>query len=372
MKGNIIVNATALDSSGALTILKQFLESIPDDQFDYFVFVNKGVYFDRNKSNVNIIHKNVKSLLKRLLWDTFGIRRWLKEKECKPLVSISLQNTNFRTKESIPNFIYYHNSIPFAKQFWNPFKKEERPLLFYKMIYPFFVKLFMNKNTEVFVQGLYVKKCFASFYDFPEEKIHVISPKFELPVFHDEPPISIDVDKLNLFYPATPFPYKNHQIIFDALSLLDKNLQKRISLYLTCEKHELKHLSYCSETLFDIHYSGRIPFNEILGMYKVSDALLFPSFIETLGIPLIEAASFGLPILAADLPYSREALKSYEGVSYAQYNDAHLWKDGILKLFSSKGKRYIPIKLEKTKSWEELFKIIGNKIKLMGGYPVQE
>lgn len=362
MKGNIIVNATALDSSGALTILKQFFESIPDDQFEYYVFINPGVNFDLKKPYIKIIHKNVKSLFKRFIWDMFGIRRWLKENGCKPLVSISLQNTNFRTKESIPNFIYYHNSIPFVNQFWNPFKKEERPLLFYKMIYPFFVKLFMNKNTEVFVQGLYIKKCFASFYNFPEEKIHVISPRFDLPVFQDEPPPAINYDKLNLFYPATPFPYKNHQIIFDALSLLDKKLQKKITLHLTCEKHELKHLSYSSETLFEINYSGRIPFNKILGMYKVSDALLFPSYIETLGIPLIEAASFGLPILAADLPYSREALKSYEGVSYAQYNDAHLWKDEIQKLFSSKGKRYIPIKLEKTKSWEELFEIIISRI----------
>ena len=38
-------------------------------------------------------------------------------------------------------------------------------------------------------------------------------------------------------------------------------------------------------------------------MYKAADGLLFPSTIETIGLPLLEAATFGLPVLANELEY---------------------------------------------------------------------
>ncbi len=36
----IVINATALGTSGALTILKQFIEAIPNDEFQYIVFID--------------------------------------------------------------------------------------------------------------------------------------------------------------------------------------------------------------------------------------------------------------------------------------------------------------------------------------------
>jgi len=38
---------------------------------------------------------------------------------------------------------------------------------------------------------------------------------------------------------------------------------------------------------------------------------LFPSYIETFGLPLIEAAAFGLPIGVANEAYAHEVLKGY-------------------------------------------------------------
>ena len=39
--------------------------------------------------------------------------------------------------------------------------------------------------------------------------------------------------------------------------------------------------------------------------------MIFPSLCETLGLPLQEAMSAGLPVLAADLPYAREVCGDY-------------------------------------------------------------
>lgn len=359
---SIIINATALDSSGALTILNQFIEAIPEDQYEYFIFVNFNVTIIPCQSNIKIIKKNVKTLINRFLWDTFGIQNWIKKNNIVPKATISLQNTNFRTKKNIPNFIYYHQSIPFFNKNWNPLHSSERNLWFYKNIYPFFVKLFINKETELFVQTKFVKDDFSKYFHFPKEKIHIINPKIEeLNVNEIDTPI-LDKRKLNLFYPATPFIYKNHQVILKALSSLEPELQKKITLYLTCEKRELKPIHHEAQTFFRINYMGKVTFNKVLGMYKDADALLFPSFIETFGLPLIEAASFGLPIIASDLPYSHEVLNNYKGVRFAPYNNAKFWKEEISQLFSLKGLRFDPIKIEKSNSWQELFRILNNKI----------
>ena len=54
---SIIVNATALRADGALTILHQFLDAIPDDQFEYIIFVDDTVTNIKPKQNVRIIKK---------------------------------------------------------------------------------------------------------------------------------------------------------------------------------------------------------------------------------------------------------------------------------------------------------------------------
>lgn len=45
---------------------------------------------------------------------------------------------------------------------------------------------------------------------------------------------------------------------------------------------------------------------EIIYCYQHADALLFPTITEGFGLPLIEAAEYGLPIICSDLPVLRE------------------------------------------------------------------
>lgn len=358
----ILINATALNASGALSILKQFIEAIPDDKYEYILFVNNKVNLAKTNHNIRFISKDFKSLRERFIWDAFGVKEWLKKNKINPSATISLQNTNFRTNKSIPNFIYYHQSIPFFNKKWNPFNLSERPLWFYKNIYPFFIKLFINKKTEIFVQTNFMRDRFAQHFDFPKNKIHIIRPRLELAVVEDDKQTRIDTNQLNLFYPATPFVYKNHTTIIKALSLLDQKYQKKITLHLTCEKQNLDHLLINTKIYFLINYMGKISFNKVLGMYKEADALLFPSYIETIGLPLLEAASFGMPIIASDLPYSHEVLKGYTGVTYALFDNPRLWSEKISAIFTCKGQRFQPFKLEQSNSWPELFRILKNKI----------
>lgn len=358
----VIINATALLNSGGLIILKQFLEAIPVDSLEYIVFINEGLSFETKKENVKIIRIPNKKGVNRVIWDTFGISKWLRENRISPTATISLQNTNFRSKKNVPNFIYYHQSIPFFNQSWNPLKKNERTLWFYKNIYPFFVRLFINNRTEIFVQLNVIKDGFSSLFDFPKEKIHVINPTIKIPDKSEAEPIFLSKDQLNLFYPATAFIYKNHNFLFTALSKIEENLQKKITLYLTCHQEELQALNIDVKRTFNVKFLGAITYPKVLGLYNEADALVFPSYIETYGLPLIEAASFGIPILAADLPYAREVLSNYTGVSFLPHDNDERWKTEILNLFIQKGHRFPAISLQQSNSWKELFQILKDRI----------
>ncbi len=359
---HIIVNATALASSGGLSILKQFIDEIPEDEFEYILFVSDELKLETSKKNVRFIGKNVKTFYKRFLWDAFGIKKWIKENNINCVAAISLQNTNFRTNKTIPNFIYFHQSIPFFQKKWNPFKSNEKSLWFYKNIYPFFVQLFMNKNTEVFVQSNFIKDGFTEHFDISKDRIHVISPKLAVPILNETKYSNQNQDKINLFYPATPFIYKNHSMLFEAISLIDEELQKKITLTLTCTKEEIGHIIKKSKFNFNINFLGKISFSEVLDNYKLADALVFPSYIETIGLPLLEAASFGLPIITSNLPYAHEVLNSYEGATFVDFDNPNKWSKQISDLFHKKGQIFQPLRITPSNSWPQLFKIVKAKI----------
>lgn len=347
---NIIVNATALDASGAFIILKQFVNNIPfDASVKYTIFISPKICLETEKRNVNLVPiPYVKRLINRLIWDFWGVSYWLNKHHIKPDISISLQNTNFRTGYRIPNYIYYHQPLPFSPQHWSVWRRNERTLWFYKYIYPLFIKYLLNPRTEIFVQLNYIKDGFVKKFHFDNSKIHVVFPEVTFPDDTSESRNIVRNDCINLFYPATPFFYKNHKILIDAIKEVQNN---KVVLYLTCDREDLG-----CDVCDNIHFLGRISYDEVIAMYKQCDAMVFPSYIETLGLPLIEAASVGCPIIAADLPFAREVLEGYSGVIFLPYNDKVMWTQAIRQV--KKGLRRTSFAWENKDSWTELFKII--------------
>lgn len=51
---------------------------------------------------------------------------------------------------------------------------------------------------------------------------------------------------------------------------------------------------------------GNLPHSQVMSLYKSAGALVFPSFSESFGLPLVEAALCGLPIVASETDYVRD------------------------------------------------------------------
>lgn len=367
--GNIIVNATASRASGALSILKQFLENIPVHNQDiYYVFIAKSVDFESTQY-IHFIPIDTCSWMKRIYWDELGLKRWLVKRQIRANLIISFQNTGVNCASQIPQLIYYHNVIPLLNISWSIWRKDEWLFLIYKYVYPFFVRHSLTENTYVVVQLPSTKEAFMHKFKFPKERLYIVRPDIKDIELIQCSEVKFCDDCFHFIYPATPFLYKNHLDIVYALSALrsiDPSLLKQIKIHFTLNTGELLYLDTEIAKMGlekNFIFEGTIPFLRLMSYYKSVAALLFPSYLESFGLPLLEAAKVGLPIVVTDLPYAKDVVGTYDGATFVKMHDSVAWAKAIQALCYSK-KRYPSFIQQKEKGWPFFFKIIAN-IKLV-------
>jgi glycosyltransferase involved in cell wall biosynthesis len=92
-----------------------------------------------------------------------------------------------------------------------------------------------------------------------------------------------------LFYPANPWPHKNHGRLFQGFARLRR---RRPELRLVLTGTGLERL----EVPEGVDVRGRIPREELASLYRRASALVFPSLYEGFGQPPLEAMASGCPV----------------------------------------------------------------------------
>jgi len=115
--------------------------------------------------------------------------------------------------------------------------------------------------------------------------------------------------KYDFIYPSSSDRHKNHINLIKAWKILaDDGLQPSLALTLgpPNSAYHCKLNSLIKEYKLNVIDLGPLPYNDLIESYAESGALIFPSQIESLGLPLHEANVIGLPILAGELDYVRD------------------------------------------------------------------
>ncbi|PEJ25953.1 glycosyltransferase [Peribacillus butanolivorans] len=301
----IVVNDIAASSGGALTVLKSFYNHVKSSKkgmkHEWIFLLNADFLEETDNIKIIVINDVKKNWINRLRFDLINGKKIISE--LKPDIVFSLQNTiTFRLK--CPQVLYLHQSIPFQKvKSFSFIKAEERKLAVYQYLIGTIIKQSIKKADKTIVQTKWMKDSVVNAINISSNNIINISPnqddysKFKREgVFNSR----------SFFYPASNELYKNHECIYNACEILSNIGVEKYKVSLTIEE---------VRSTNNISCIGTLTFQQVLEEYNVS-TLIFPSYIETLGLPLIEARQMGTIILASDCAFSREALEGYENAYF--------------------------------------------------------
>jgi glycosyltransferase involved in cell wall biosynthesis len=106
-------------------------------------------------------------------------------------------------------------------------------------------------------------------------------------------------------YPAMAFPHKNHLRLFEALAILRDRYGVSLPLVCTGRRYD-PHWPAIQQAIARHRLEGQVfmleavPYATLAALFKAAWALVFPSVFEGLGLPIIEALQYDLPVIAAD------------------------------------------------------------------------
>lgn len=300
----IVVNDIAASEGGALTVLQVFYEEIrsSDDDNEWIFLLNDHYFEEIANIKIKVLNEIKSSWFKRLSFELFQGKKIVNQ--LKPDIYFSLQNTatlGVKAKQ----IVYLHQPLPYQKEkSFSFFRKKEWKLAIYqKIIGRLYEYLFKQSKAEIVVQTEWMKEAVKQRIS---NKVVVVPPHLKIP--DGLPNEKKENEKVTFFYPASDSLYKNHQVIYEAVNHIVESGYTNFQVVLTIpEKSVMNQKIY--------HFIGQVSRNKVFEYYSNS-ILLFPSYIETYGLPLKEASFFNAPIIASNTDFSREILRNYGNVEF--------------------------------------------------------
>lgn len=321
-KKKIFVLDVHASEAGALSILDDFYGQVKASNFvnvEWTFLVSSPCYKDTPNINIMRYPWIKKSWFHRVFFDFFMLKKIIRAQQ--PDLIFNLQNKCVGVRDC-PQIVYLH--LPFIlTDFKFDLGKHELRLWFYQKILKKIIFNSYKHAHKVIVQTSWMKDALVSKALICRDKVEVIPPKIGSQ-FMSHPKGKFDSKNKKIFYPATAFSYKNHWLILKAMNYLKRFLGVEISAEFTISSHENRYTKelyrFCLENDLDVEFLGKIDREEVITKL-LSNGLVFPSFVESFGLPLLEARSLQVPILAINMPFSREILKGFGYVDFFNGRD---------------------------------------------------
>lgn len=168
-------------------------------------------------------------------------------------------------------------------------------------------------------------------------------------------------------FASTPDCHKNFELVCQASEILEKKLgEKMFEVILTITGTENRYAKWLFKQwshVKSLKFAGFMTREKLYHCYAETDCLIFPSRIETWGLPISEFAPSGKPMLLADLPYAHETAAGSKRTAFftpdipedlARKMDLLLSGDETFLREVKVVKPVAPI----ASSWEELFNLL--------------
>lgn len=361
-KKTIVISGINMKEGGIFTILDNCLQKVSDYAIDKDLKVIALVPDETSFNYPNIEYigfpKSKKSWLKRLYYEYFYFKKI--SKKLKPDVWFSLHDMSPNVKAN-KRFVYFHHPTLFYNSSYKDWKYDYKIGVF-SILYKYLTRINLKRNYTVFVQQNWIKKEFEKLYKI--QNVIVCNPEYTEELATEK--TKLEENKIHFFYPSFPRTFKNFELLFDAIELLDSSIRNKVRFHFTTIKdnpHKFaKHLYNKYNSWPEVDFKGWISREEILKLYNSVDCIVFPSKLETWGLPLSEAKAFDKPILAANLPYAIETIGEYDKVSFFNVNNpkelANYITEFVNNTIQYQGNSYTFDKKEQLNDWNSIFDYI--------------
>jgi glycosyltransferase involved in cell wall biosynthesis len=312
----------AASSGGALTILQDFTDYLvsKDTGVDWVLFVSSDV-ISSSVPWVHIMHTPWPkwSIVARFLWEMVGARLAVERAGVDGI--LSMQNMTV-VGCSLPQVVYVHQSLPFATwMHWSVWRWSETELALRARVQKPLILHSVRVAQRTIVQTQWMKKAVAEATHVSTERIVVVRPAIGGRIANSSCGISGYTGSIpDFFLPAAPVKYKDHESLLRAVRILqDEGIPRTVLLTIKGNENSCaRHIAVEAKALGGaVILAGQLPREQILGLYSRS-ILVFPSRLETFGLPLLEARQAGGWIVASDTPFAREILEGYSRVVFSR------------------------------------------------------
>lgn len=311
-KSTVMIYDVHASESGALSILDDLYQQIkqyPDKSVKWIFVVSVPKYQETDNIEVIRFPWVKKNWGNRLFFDLVTTRKIIRKYNPDQVFSLQNKGISFYKGEQM---VYLHLPFILANHRFS-IKEDGKKLWLYQNVLSKMIFKSLRKVDLTIVQTSWMKTSLVSKGKVSNESILVLPPDIstnEIGEFLDIPE-----NRRRFFYPATAFNYKNHMTLLKALKYAMSKGMSEYEVIFTIRPDENQYTerlyNYTVDNGLNVKFNGQIPREEVFNMYAKS-VLLFPSYVESFGLPLLEARMTGTYIIASKCPFSEEILEGYE------------------------------------------------------------
>ncbi|MEJ7556716.1 MAG: glycosyltransferase [Pedobacter sp.] len=363
-KKTIVISGANLFSGGTLSIMQDCLsyaDATLSNEYKVIALIHDPKDFKNIRNVELIVIPDIRnSYFHRLYYEYFYYKSF--SNKIMPFLWLSLNDISSNVNANV-RAVYCHNATPFKKIVLSDLVYQP-PVFFFTLFYKFLYSINIRKNRYVIVQQNWMKTKFKKMFGLDFLNIIVAPPQISnLSIVKSEGQVKKQI--INFFYPTLPRPFKNIQVICKAVSLLQSQGYSNFNVTITIDGSENKYAKDIHRTyqhLNAIKFIGKISREEVYSYYSECDCLIFPSTLESWGLPISEFKQFNKPIILAELEYAHETLGNYDFGLFFKPDDevslANYMKDIILQTATFTSHKSVQIEEPFAKDWSALFKLL--------------
>jgi glycosyltransferase involved in cell wall biosynthesis len=321
-------------------MLKILAEFYPENQ--YAVFVPAPAQKPLSLLEYPSIHfQYPKNQLFKIFWRTIGICKDLKKEKIDLFHGLSNEIPIGLKKIGIPSVVTIHDLIFYRYPQYYPY--------FDRKIYELKVRYASIHADKIIAVSEQTKLDLINFFNVEESRIEVIYQNCD-PIFlskvteHEKTRIrnTYNLPEEFLLNVGTIETRKNSLLIVKALKKLQDNIHLVIIGKETPYTQVVKNFIANNNLMSRVHFLKNVSFQDLPGIYQQASIFIYPSVFEGFGIPVVEALSSGIPVIAATGSCLEEA--GGKNSIYVDPNDSDELANQINLLINNTEKRELMIR----------------------------